>query len=195
MVAVVVLDDPDATAAAVDPLRSRLLSLLATEPASAATLAHVVGEPRQKVTYHLKVMAEHDLVREVDQRRHGGITERRFRATAASYVISPEALGAAAADPATVGDRLSASYLLALAGRAIREVGSLMRAAAEAQQSVSTLSIDADIRFRDAAERAAFTSELAASVQRLAAKYHDEAAPAGRWHRFVAISHARPEEQ
>lgn len=195
MTDVTVLDEPAVAAAALDPLRSRLLSLLATEPRSAAALAEAVDLPRQKVGYHLRVLAEHGLVEEVGQRRHGGITERLFRSRASGYVVSPSAMGDAGADPQTVADRLSASYLLALAGRAIQEVGALARGAEEAGKTLATLSIDTDIRFRDAEQRAAFTEELALEVQRLAAKYHDEAAPAGRWHRLVAMSHPRPQEQ
>ena len=175
------------------PLRSRLLALLALEPASAAELAHAVDLPRQKVTYHLKVLAEHGLVVEVDQRRHGGLTERLFAASATAYVISPATMGTAAADPDRAAARLSASSLPAVAGRAIREVGMLLRGAERAGKSLPTLSIDADIRFRSAADRAAFTEELAATVRDLAARYHDESAPRGRWHRFVALSHPRPQ--
>lgn len=193
MTDVAVLEDPDVAAAALDPLRSRLLALVADEPASAAALAAAVDLPRQKVTYHLKVLAEHGLVREVGQRRHGGLTERLYAASAAAYVLSPATMGTAAADPARVADRLSASYLLAVAGRAIREVGALLRGAEAAGKTLPTLSIDTDIRFGSAADRAAFTEEFAAAVRELAARYHDESSPRGRWHRLVAISHPRPQ--
>ena len=57
-----------------------------------------------------------------------------------------------------------------------------------------TLTVDTDIRFRTAAERAAFADDLAAAVRTLAARYHDESAPGGRWHRVVVVAHPRPEE-
>ncbi len=44
----------------------------------------------------------------------------------------------------------------------------------------------------NAADRAAFTAELATAVQALAARYHDESAPNGRWHRLVVAAHPRP---
>lgn len=190
---VAVLDDPAAAMVALHPVRARLLASLADEPASAAGLAPVVGLPRQQVTYHLKALAGHGLVEEVAQRAHGGLTERVFAASALSYVVSPAAMGAAGVDPRRIGDRLSASYLVALAARAVREVGDLGRRATSAGKRLPTLSLDTDIRFRTAAARAAFADELAATVQALAARYHDDSTTGGRWYRVVAFSHPRPE--
>jgi len=93
-----VIDDPAAATVALVPIRSRLLAELAA-PASAATLAARVGLGRQKVNYHLKALEAHGLVRLAQQRRWGGLTERLLVATAASYVVSPGALGPVAADP------------------------------------------------------------------------------------------------
>ena len=122
------VEDPAAAAALMNPLRARILSEL-TEPRSAATLAQRVGLPRQKVNYHLRVLEERGLARVAEKRKWGGITERRLVATAASYVVSPDALGPVASDPDRTADRLSAGYLIALAARAVREVGRLARRA------------------------------------------------------------------
>jgi DNA-binding transcriptional ArsR family regulator len=192
---VAVIDDPAVAVVALEPMRSSLLAALAAEPASAAGVAARLGLARQKVGYHLKALEDHGLVVEVDQRRHGGLTERVLTASAAAYVVSPSAMGDAGADPARVPDRLSAAYLVALAARAVREVGSLLRGADRAGKRLPTLSIDADIRFRSAEERAEFADELAAAVRALAARYHDEAAPGGRWHRVVALVHPRPAQE
>ena len=147
MVAVEVIDDPGAAMIALEPVRSRLLSELG-EPASAATLAARLGLARQKVNYHLRALEAHGLVRVAEKRRWGGLTERLLVATAASYIVSPSALGPVAADPGRGADRLSASYLLALAARAVREVGTLLCRAREADKRLATLSLDAEIRFR-----------------------------------------------
>jgi DNA-binding transcriptional ArsR family regulator len=193
MLAVDVIDDPAAASVALDPVRSRLLAELA-RPASAAALAARLGIARQKINYHLRALEAHHLVRVADTRQWGGLTERRMVATAASYVVSPGALGPAAADPARERDRLSASYLIALAARAVREVGSLFRRATAAEQHLATLSIDTEIRFRSAPERAAFTAELTQAIAALAARYHDEAAPGGRPHRLIVLAHPLPRE-
>src|SRR5215213_6975530 len=122
MLDIQVIDDPAAATVALEPMRSRLLSELAA-PASAATLATRVGLARQKVNYHLHVLEEHRLVRLAQERKWGGLTERLLVATAASYVVSPSALGPVAVDPNREIDRLAASYLIALGARVVREVG------------------------------------------------------------------------
>ena len=186
-----VIDDPAAAVVALDPMRSRLLAELA-EPGSAAALAERVGIPRQKVNYHLRTLEAHGLVEVVEERRWGGLTERVLAATASSYVVSPAALGDAASDPAKASDRLSARYLVAVAARIVCEVATLLRLAAAEDKRLATLTLDAEVRFRSAVERAAFTEELAAAVARLVARYHDPAAPGGRPHRLMVAAHPLP---
>lgn len=191
MLDVDVIEDPAAAVAALDPVRARLLAALA-QPGSAATLAGQVGMTRQKINYHLHALAAHGLIRPAGERRWGGLTERLFVATAASYVISPAALGAAASDPARASDRLSARYLIALAARIVSEVADLARRAESQHKRLAVLAIDTEIKFRSAAERAAFTGELAAAVTSLTARYHDGSAAGGRWHRLLVAAHPRP---
>ena len=186
-----VIDDAAAAVVALDPVRARLLALL-SEPGSAAGLAPRMGLTRQKVGYHLRTLEAHGLVRPVEERRWGGLTERLYAATAASYVVSPDALGEAASDPARAGDRLSARYLVALAARIVREVGGLARQAEREDRRLATLALDTEIRFRSAAERAAFADELTRAVTTLVARYHDAAAPDGRTHRLVVAAHPLP---
>ena len=147
-----VIETPAAAALVLDPIKARLLAELA-QPASAATLAGRVGLTRQKVNYHLKALEAEKLVRQAEKRQWGGITERLLVATAGSYVVSPAALGPIASDPELSRDRLSASYLIALAARIVREVGSLWRGAAAEDKRLATLSIDTVIRFASPAGR------------------------------------------
>jgi DNA-binding transcriptional ArsR family regulator len=189
---IVVLDEPATAAAALDPRRSRLLAALASEPASAAGLAARLDTPRQQLGHHLRALQEQGLVVEVGQRRHGGLTERVLAASAAAYVVSPAVLGTAAADPDRISDRMSAAYLVALAARAVREVGQLLRGAERAGKRLPTLSMGADVRLASPEDRAALAAELAEAVRRIAAKYHDESADGGRWYRVIALSHPRP---
>jgi DNA-binding transcriptional ArsR family regulator len=185
-----VIDDPAAAAVALEPVRARLLAQL-SEPASAATVAARVGVPRQKVNYHLRTLEAHGLVRPAGERRWGGLTERLLVATAASYVVSPAALGEVASDPGRASDRLSARYLIALAARLVREVAGLARRAEAKGERLATLALDSEIRFRSPAERAAFADDLTAAVSALVARYHDES---GRPHRLVVAAHPLPEE-
>lgn len=186
-----VIDDPAVATVALDPVRCRLLAEL-TEPASAATLAERLGIPRQKINYHVRALEAHGLVQVASTRKWGGLTERLLVATAASYVVSPAALGPVAIEPAKDTDRLSASYLIALAARAIREVADLVRRARAVNQPLATLSVDTEFRFRSPAERAAFSHELTQAITALAARYHDPDAAGGRTHRLVVVSHPLP---
>ncbi len=191
MLEVEVIDDPVAAAVALEPVRSRLLSEL-SQPASAATLATRLGLARQKVNYHLRALESHQLVRVAETRQWGGLTERLLVATAASYVVSPRALGPAATDPDHGADRLSASYLIALAARIVREVGDLLRRSREIDKRLPTLSIDTEVRFRSAADRAAFSNDLVDAITKLVSRYHDESSPAGRAHRLVVVAYPLP---
>ena len=188
MLDIQVIDDPAAATVALGPMRSRLLAELAV-PASAATLATRVGLARQKVNYHLHALEAHGLVRLAEKRMWGGLTERLLVATAASYVVSPSAMGPVAADPSRDIDRLSASYLIALGARVVREVSDLVRRAKKVGKRLATLSVDTEIRFRSATDRAAFASELTEVITKLVSKYHDESAPGGRSHRLVIVAH------
>jgi DNA-binding transcriptional ArsR family regulator len=183
-----VIDDPAAAGVSLDPVRARLLAEL-VEPGSATTLAAKIGLSRQKVNYHLRTLEEHGLVELVEQRRRGNMTERVMQATAASYVISPGALGAAAPDPARAPDRLSARWLIAVAARTLREVGELLNGATKAGKRLATFTIDGEVRFASAADRAAFAEELAGAVTALVGRYHDENASGGRPHRVVVAVH------
>lgn len=186
-----VIDDPAAAVAALEPIRARLLAELA-QPGSASTLAGRVGLSRQRVNYHLRTLEAHGLVRLVREQPRRGLTERVMQASAAAYVVSPGALGQAAADPERTADRLSASYLVALAARVVREVGDLGRRADLAGKRLATLSLDTQVRFRSAADRALFTRELADAVTGLVARYHDADAPGGRTYRVIVAAHPLP---
>jgi DNA-binding transcriptional ArsR family regulator len=191
MLDIQVIDDPAAATVALEPIRTRLLSEMAV-PASAATLATRVGLTRQKVNYHLKALETHGLVRLAEERRWGGLTERLLVATAASYVVSPKALGPIAVDPDREVDRLSASYLIALGARIVREVGDLVRRASEAHKRLATLAVDTEVRFKSPTDRAAFARELTEAIATLVSKYHDASTPGGRAHRLVLVAHPLP---
>ena len=188
MLDVAVIEDAGAAEATLDPIRARLLAEL-RDPASAATVAARMGLPRQKVNYHLRMLEHHGLVVLVDERRRGNVTERVMGATARSYVISPAALPQVAPDPALEPNRLSARWMLALAARLVRDVGTLITGADRARQRLATFAMDGEVTFASAADRAAFVAELAAGTARLVEKYHCDAATGGRKHRLIVALH------
>src|SRR5688500_12921535 len=89
-------------------------------------------------------------------------------------------------------DRLSASYLIALGARVVREVNDLSRRAKETVKRLATLAVDTEVRCRSATDRAAFSSDLTEAITKLVSKYHDESAPGGRAHRLVVVAHPLP---
>lgn len=188
MLDVEVIEDPAAAEVSLDPVRATLLAALA-EPATATTLAARLGLPRQKVNYHVRALEEHGLVRLVEERRRGNMTERVMQASAAAYVISPMALSAVAPDPGRSPDKLSARWLLALAARLVREMGQLITGATQARQRLATFALDGEVRFASAADRTAFVAELTETVTALISRYHDEAAQGGRPHRVIIAIH------
>jgi hypothetical protein len=103
-------------------------------------------------------------------------------------------MGPVATDPERNRDRLSASYLVALAARVIREVSTLFKLARDTGKRLATLSIDTEIRFRSAEDRAAFSHELTTAINTLVARYHDAATPGGRAHRLVVLAHPLPRQ-
>lgn len=185
-----VIDEPTVAAAVLDPIRARVLTTL-REPGSATTIAAAIGETRQKVNYHLRALEQLGLVRLVEDRPRRGLTERVMIASARAYVLSPDVLGDSAVDPGST-DRLSSNYVIALASRVVREVADLARRADRANKPLATLAIDTEIRFASAADRAGFTHDLTEAITELAARYHDEQAPNGRWHRVITLAHQRP---
>ena len=115
-------------------------------------------------------------------------------ATAASYVVSPSAMGPVAVDPNREIDRLSANYLIALGARVVREVSDLVRRANKAGKRLATLAVDTEVRFRSPTDRAAFSHELTDAITQLVAKYHDASAPGGRAHRLLVVAHPLPQK-
>jgi DNA-binding transcriptional ArsR family regulator len=194
MLDVAVIEEPAAAESSLDPTRSRILAAL-SEPGSAAMLAARIGLPRQKVHYHLKELERHGLVELIEERRKGNMTERVYRATAASYVISPGILAAVRPDPDQAPDRLSARWLLAIGARLVQEVGALLAGSAKAGRPVATYGLDARVRFASAADRAAFADELSRAVTALISRYHDDHALGGREHMLVLGLHPIPNLQ
>jgi len=188
MLDVAVISDPAAAESALHGVRSRLLAELSS-PDSASSVGARLGLPRQHVNYHLKELERFGLIEFVEERRKGNCIERIVQATARSYVISPAALTSVAPDPTRSPDRLSAQWLLALAGQLVRDVGDLIGGATRAKQRLATMAIDGEIRFASAADRTAFTEELNAAIVSLVGRYHDSAAPRGRDHRIVVAVH------
>lgn len=189
--AVSLIDRPHAAAALLQPSRLEILGRL-REPDSAAGVARALGLPRQRVGYHVRELEKEGLLHHVGDRRKGNCVERLVQATARHYIIAPQVLGALGATPDEVRDRFSSSYLVSVAADAIRTVADLRERAAQAGKQLPTLTIQADVRFRDAAAQNAFAEELATCLARLVREHHDPGAKSGRTFRFAVLGHPAP---
>ena len=171
------------------PMRSQMLEALA-EPGSAASLARKLEVPRQKVNYHLRELERQGLVELVEERKRGNCVERIVRATAKSYVVSARRRWRRSrADPDATRDVFSSRYLVAAAARTIRELAVLRERADRAGKKLPSLTLSSEVRFANAADRNAFSEELANAVARLVEKYHDESAEGGRRFRLLVGMH------
>ncbi len=171
--------EPERAAALLHPLRRRILERLRS-PDSASGLARRLRLPRQQVNYHLRELEEEGFVELVEERRKGNCIERVVRASARAYLISPETLGGLTADPGEFRDRFSSAYQVAVAARAIQDLGILRERADRAGKRLSTFTLQSEIRFASPADRRAFAEELTAEIARLVSAYHDETARGGR---------------
>ncbi|MFI6027951.1 ArsR/SmtB family transcription factor [Amycolatopsis magusensis] len=173
-------------------MRTRLLAELA-QPGSAVTLARRVELSRQKVNHHLHTLEKHGLIRLVEERRRGSVTERWLRASAAAYVIAPSVLGPLEPVPGQRQDTLPVRWLLALAARLVREVGELITDVHAASNQQSTFGRDSALSFATPTDGAAFAQELTAAVDTLVAKYHGES-PGSYEHRLIIAVHPKGPE-
>ncbi|MGE5815734.1 MAG: ArsR/SmtB family transcription factor [Acidobacteriota bacterium] len=190
---IAVVADQPAASALIHPLRLKILDAL-REPDSASGVARRLDLPRQRVNYHVRELARAGFLERAGQRRRGNMIERRYVASARSYVLSPELLGRLGVDRAgvpAVYDALSAGHLLALVSRAQVDVARAIRRPETSGKRLSTFSISTEVRFESAEQRAWFADELRRAVldvvDRCSSPATDGAgAPApGRLHRLI----------
>lgn len=179
-----------AASALMDPTRQRILEQLRC-PGSATTLSAALGLSRQLANYHVRALERAGLVEEVDRKRRRGCEERIVRATAARYLLAPDALSEFRESASATVDRASASYQVATAARTIREVADLAGHAGADGTRLRMVTIDTEVRLASPADREAFARELLDVVMALVARYHDPGAENGRRYRVFAGAHPK----
>lgn len=187
-----VLDDLQAASALLDPERRRLVEALQEEPDSASGLARRLDDSRQRLNYHLRSLEDAGVLELVEERRKGNCTERVLGVVAHRFVVDPTALGALDVGPEEVGDRFSATYLVALAARAIREVAALMRRARREEKRLASASLSVEVRLASPEAFRAFVDDLTGAVSDVIARHHDEGG-SGRSFRVLLGAYPGPE--
>jgi DNA-binding transcriptional ArsR family regulator len=182
------------------PLRLAILRA-AAEPSSATEIAARLGLPRQRVNYHVGRLRRAGFLMPAERRQRRGLTEQRYRATAQSYVVAPEALGPVGADVDRIEDRMSAEYLVALASQMQGDVGQVLTDATRQGKRVATLSISSEIRFTSPEQRAGFARALRRAITSVVGRYTspsrtaDGAPAAGRLFRLVVACYPPPTQR
>lgn len=181
-----VVTDPARAAAALSPIRREVLAALAEAPDSATGLAGRLGTTRQRLNYHLRELEKAGFLELAEERRKGNCVERVLRAKARHWLIDPGALDSLGGEPLAPADRFSATHLMALAARAIREVAALRGKAAKGRKRLATLAANAEVRLARPADFEAFAEDLGQAIAAVIARHDDGRAPAGRAFRVMA---------
>jgi DNA-binding transcriptional ArsR family regulator len=137
------------------PTRVAILEAL-REPASAATVAREIRQPRQLVNYHLKELARVGLVELVEERRKGNFIETLYRAVARSFVVSPAVAWSAPSRVEALKRQHSLGTLVDLGERLQRDAAALLDRAAFDGEKIASAGVTADVRFANEEARGAF---------------------------------------
>ena len=87
------VSEPRQLKAFTDPLRNRILHILADRPATNQQLAAALGDSQAKVLHHVRFLLDVELIRLVEQRVTGGNVEKYYRASARLYGFRPDPAG------------------------------------------------------------------------------------------------------
>ena len=182
--------DGNALKALSHPARVALLERL-RQPASAAEVARQLGQPRQRINYHLRALHHAGLVEKVGTRRQGNFVESLYRAAASAFVVAPEV---AWSDPRRLNALRRDQSLEALVeagARLQRDAAALLDQASFDELAVPSAVVAADTRFANATERAAFMREYLEMTRELIDKYGSRC---GEPYRVVLAVHPTIEE-
>lgn len=188
---IIYVDEPDRVAAALSPIRRQLLGHL-QEPTSATQLAAVLELPRQRVNYHLRALESAGLVELVEERKRRGFVERIVRAKPGAFVVDPSVMGRGPESAESAGrikDQFAADHLVGVAAATVRDVARMQVKADEQGKRLLTFTIEAAVRFADAADVHRFTEELTEALRRTAESFDS---PTGRQYRVVIGGHPAP---
>ncbi|EGK12280.1 winged helix-turn-helix domain-containing protein [Kroppenstedtia eburnea] len=184
------VEDPEQAAALLHPLRGEILTRL-SEPASAAEVGRALGEPPQRVNYHLKALEKVGLVRRVGSRQVKNLVEVLYQSIARSFLLA-DTLGLSPQALEGLKDRTSLAHLIHMTekirGDAIRLIEQ-----SEQEEPVPSASLDTEIRLADEQEREAFVRDYVRLVEELASRYQSGAG--GRPYRMVMTVYPQPEKE
>jgi DNA-binding transcriptional ArsR family regulator len=185
--AVLSVSAPEELAALSYPTRVAILEAL-RRPASAAEVGRELGQPRQRVNYHLKELEKAGLVQRTGTRAKGNLVESLYRAVARSFVVSPKVVWNHPDRVAALRRSHALGTLVELGERLQRDAAVLLDRAAFDGEDIPSAAVTADVTFPDEAARAAFMDEYLRTTRELLERHG-----ARRGERFRAILAVYPE--
>ncbi|HSK95389.1 MAG TPA: helix-turn-helix domain-containing protein [Euzebyales bacterium] len=175
------VDDVATTQTLAHPMRLQILGAL-RRAASAAAVARALGEPRQKVNYHLKELERAGLVRQVGERRTGNFIENLYEAAARSFVVSPRVAWPDGQRAEALAAQVSLENLVRIGERLQRDSAELLDRAAFDGEQIASAAVEAQVRFADEHQRTEFLNAYLRAVGPLLARY---GAASGEAYRMV----------
>ncbi|MEX2395198.1 MAG: helix-turn-helix domain-containing protein [Actinomycetota bacterium] len=164
------VDDPTTLQALSHPTRVAILEAL-RDGASAASVARTIGQPRQRVNYHLKELEGAGLVEQIGEERTGNFMSSIYRAVARSFVVSPKVAWAGPRRVEALRDQHSLEVLVQLGERLQSDAAELLDRAAFDGEQISSASVAAEVRFASEEDRSAFMDSYLRSTKALLDKY------------------------
>lgn len=187
---VAVVGNADALVALSHPTRVALLDLL-REPASAASAARALGQPRQRINHHLRALEEAGLVVVVETRRQRGFVETLYRSVAGTFLVSPRVAWGDPRRVAALRAQHALETLVQTGEQLQRDATALLDRAAFDGEDIASATVATDVRFATDADRAAFMREHLEHLKSLVDRY---ASRTGAPYRVVLAVHPDPEE-
>ena len=168
--AVLEVSEPEQLQALSHSTRVAILEAL-REPMSAASVARLLGQPRQRVNYHLKELERVALVERVEERRKGNFIEVLYRSVARSFLVSPQVAWSNPRRVQALARQHSLGTLVELGERLQRDAAVLIDRAAFDGEEIASASVTAEVRFASEADRAAFMDAFLRSTRELLEQY------------------------
>lgn len=160
------LSDPEQLQALSHSTRVAILEAL-REPMSAASVARVLGQPRQRINYHLKELERVALVERVEERRKGNFIEALYRAVARSFVVSPQIAWSNPRRLEALQRQHSLGTLVEMGERLQADAAVLLDRAAYDSEEIASAGVTAEVRFASEDDRAAFMDAFLRSTREL----------------------------
>jgi DNA-binding transcriptional ArsR family regulator len=162
--------DQDTLQALSHPTRVQILEAL-REPASGAAVARRIGQPRQRVNYHLHELEQSGLVEPVGEERTGNFMATLYRAVARSFVVSPQVAWSDPRRMEAMRSQHSLETLVLLGERLQSDAAALLDRAAFDGAQIPSAAVTAELRFGCEDDRASFLNDYLKAVSQLTERY------------------------